>query len=65
MQMPSGILAIDEIGFMNVTENWIPFQHNDEKELIEVLTGEHRRFVKTLRQRAAGGADGVRPSDRR
>ncbi|ESZ32858.1 hypothetical protein X732_27450 [Mesorhizobium sp. L2C066B000] len=49
MQMPSGILAIDEIGFMNVTESWIPFQHNDEKELIEVLTGEHRRFVKTMR----------------
>ncbi|KRB29664.1 hypothetical protein ASE05_30820 [Mesorhizobium sp. Root172] len=48
-QMPSGLLSIVEIGFMNVTENWIPFQHNDEKELIEVLTGEHRRFVKTLR----------------
>ncbi|MER8562788.1 DUF1173 domain-containing protein [Mesorhizobium sp. M0976] len=49
MQRPSGILAIDEIGFMNVTEHWIPFQHSDEKQLIEVLTGEHRRFVKTLR----------------
>ncbi len=48
-QKSSGILSIDEISFMNVTQNWIPFQHNDEKELIEVLTGEHRRFVKTLR----------------
>lgn len=48
-QMPSGILSVDEIGFMNVSEDWVPFQDNDEKQLLEALKDEHRRFVKTMR----------------
>ena len=44
-----GIASIEEIALMPTTGNWIPFEHIWDKDLIETLTTDNRRFTKGLR----------------
>jgi Protein of unknown function (DUF1173) len=45
----AGIASIEEIALMCVTSNWIPFDDNYDKLLIEAMTAAGRRFSKGLR----------------
>jgi hypothetical protein len=45
----TGIAAMEEIAFMTVTSNWIPFESNYDKQLIDTMTHAQRRFMKGLR----------------
>lgn len=49
----AGVASIEEIALMPVTENWIPFETNYDKLLIDKMTGADRRFVKGLRYNLA------------
>jgi hypothetical protein len=45
----SGVASFEEIALMPVTENWVPFENNFDKLLIDAMTQTNRRFVKGLR----------------
>lgn len=44
---------IEELAMMNITENWIPFESGDEKQLLDKLVNDKRRFIKQLRYNLA------------
>lgn len=46
---PKGYPVLQEIGMMLVTENWIPFEHIREVELLSELTRQRRSYLKSLR----------------
>jgi Protein of unknown function (DUF1173) len=43
------IPSFEEITLMMVTENWIPYDNNDELTLLNELTQANKRFIKCLR----------------
>lgn len=45
----AGLATIEEVALMTVTANWIPFESNYDKMLIDAMTQAQRRFVKGLR----------------
>ena len=45
----TGVASIEEIAVMPVTANWIPFETNYDKILIDAMTRQSRRFLKGLR----------------
>lgn len=45
----SGFATLEEVALMVVTENWIPFEHSYDKQLIDALTDNKRSFIKGLR----------------
>jgi hypothetical protein len=45
----SGIPSFEEMTLMMVTENWIPYDNNDELKLLNELTQANKRFIKCLR----------------
>lgn len=45
----TGVASIEEISVMTVSENWIPFETFVEKELLDALVNQKRRFIKGLR----------------
>ena len=45
----AGMAAIEEISLMTVTANWIPFETQYDKQLIDAMTQAQRRFMKGLR----------------
>jgi hypothetical protein len=45
----AGTASIEECSLMLTTENWIPYENIYEKGLLDQLTNDNRRFVKTLR----------------
>ncbi len=45
----AGLAEVEEIGLMLVTSNWIPFADMNEKNLLDRLSQDQRRFVKGLR----------------
>lgn len=49
----SGIPSFGEITLMMVTENWIPYDNNDELKLLSELTQANKRFIKCLRYNLA------------
>ena len=51
---PNGVAKIDAIALMSVTENWIPFKHGYEAELIAELTRRGASFLKGLRYNLPG-----------
>ena len=50
---PTGVASLEEIALMVVTENWIPFEHSYDKQLIDALTNDKRSFIKGLRYNLA------------
>ena len=44
-----GVMSIEAVCLMNVTEHWIPFESLFEWELLDALHREQRRFTKGLR----------------
>jgi hypothetical protein len=46
---PSGFPLVVNISFMNVNENWIPFDSKDDLDLVNQLISENRNFIKGLR----------------
>ena len=45
----SGIAIFQEIAVMTVTEQWLPYEDNDELSLINMLINFNQRFIKCLR----------------
>lgn len=45
----AGVATIEEMGLMVTTDNWIPFDSLPEKNLIDSLSHDKRRFIKGLR----------------
>jgi hypothetical protein len=45
----TGNAWVQEIAFMNVNKDWLPFESSDELALIETLCEQERRFTKGLR----------------
>lgn len=45
----SGIVSVEEAALMNVNSDWIPIESTFDKELVDHLIAERRRFVKGLR----------------
>ena len=46
---PAGIITVDEIALMTVTEQWLPMENVFEQALIERLAGLRSKSVKGLR----------------
>nr|WP_317623802.1 DUF1173 family protein [Acidovorax sp. SUPP3334]BDH38368.1 DUF1173 domain-containing protein [Acidovorax sp. SUPP3334] len=44
-----GVMSIEAACFMNVNDQWLPFESLFEWELLDSLQGAHRRFTKGLR----------------
>ena len=44
----SGNLALENVSFMTVDSNWIPFNNLEEKALVDILLQQKRIFTKTL-----------------
>ena len=49
----TGFATLEEVALMIVSENWIPFEHSYDKQLIDALTANHRPFIKGLRYNLA------------
>ena len=45
----SGIAKLEEIALMTVSDNWIPFDGQDELTLVNELVKMKRHFIKSLR----------------
>lgn len=45
----TGVASIEEISVMTVSDNWIPFETVVEKQLLDTLIHQKRRFIKGLR----------------
>ena len=45
----TGIAHVAEVALMLVTETWIPFESLHDKQLVDAMTSERRRFTKGLR----------------
>jgi Protein of unknown function (DUF1173) len=45
----SGIPSFEELTLMMTTENWIPYENNDELRLLKELTQANKRFIKCFR----------------
>lgn len=45
----AGVPSLEEVAVMTVTEQWIPFEHTFDKQLVGLLIGGERRFTKSLR----------------
>jgi len=45
----SGVAAIQELCLMPVTRQWLPAESGYEKQLLDRLVGQGRRFVRALR----------------
>lgn len=45
----AGVASIEEMGLMVTTDNWIPFESLSDKNLIDSLSRDGRRFIKGLR----------------
>ncbi|WP_233623241.1 DUF1173 domain-containing protein [Burkholderia seminalis] len=45
----TGLATISTMSAMVVTERWIPFEDMYDKVLLDAMTTDHRRFVKSLR----------------
>lgn len=45
----SGFPQVVNISFMNVNENWIPFDSKDDLDIVSQLTSANRHFIKGLR----------------
>lgn len=43
------VANLEEVGMINVTDNWIPYEGAYDRLLIDALTHQNRRFVKGLR----------------
>jgi Protein of unknown function (DUF1173) len=50
----TGLGRAEELAFMNVTADWVPFNNILEFELLDHLAREKRRFIKTMRYNMAG-----------
>lgn len=46
---PTGVASIESLALMNVTSDWLPFENQFEKELVDRLVGQSRRFLKGMR----------------
>lgn len=46
---PAGIVNIEEIALMVVSEDWLPFDNNTEYALLSHLIEHERKFIKSLR----------------
>lgn len=49
----TGVASMEEVALMIVTPNWIPFENLLEKNLLDKLTAENRRFFKGMRYNLA------------
>lgn len=49
----AGVASIEEMGLMVTTDSWIPFESLPEKNLIDKLSRDERRFIKALRYNLA------------
>jgi hypothetical protein len=45
----SGLAHLEEVSLMVTTSNWLPVETMHEKQLLDALTAQGRRFVKGLR----------------
>ncbi len=45
----SGIPSFQEVALIVVSEQWLPYENNDELKLINTLINANRRFIKCLR----------------
>ncbi|MEW4339652.1 DUF1173 domain-containing protein [Chromobacterium vaccinii] len=45
----TGVASLEEVALMCVAENWIPFENQPEKMLLDTLSENKRRFSKGLR----------------
>lgn len=52
----AGVPTIDELSLMPTSREWIPVEDRFELNLVEVLVGSSRRFLKTLRYNAPSDA---------
>jgi hypothetical protein len=43
------LATLEEVTFMNVTAQWLPFESSSDKELLDRLVNANRRFVRGLR----------------
>ncbi len=50
---PTGVASIESLALMNVTADWLPFENQFEKELVDRLVGQGRRFLKGMRYNLA------------
>lgn len=46
---PAGIVNVEEIALMVVSEDWLPFDNNTEYALLSHLIEHERKFIKSLR----------------
>lgn len=46
---PSGVASFEEVALMTVNENWIPYDNSDELQLLNSLTRQNKKFIKSLR----------------
>lgn len=52
----TGVASIEEISVMTVSDNWIPFETVVEKQLLDTLVNQKRRFIKGLRYNLSSDA---------
>lgn len=45
----AGVATVEEMALMVTTDNWLPFENRAEKNLIDMLSTDGRRFLKGLR----------------
>ncbi|SDR63422.1 Protein of unknown function [Rhizobiales bacterium GAS113] len=45
----SGLAVLEEISLQVMTVNWLPFETMQEKQLLDAMTAQGRRFIKGLR----------------
>ena len=45
----SGLAHLEEVSLMVTASNWLPFETVHEKQLLDVMTAQGRRFIKGLR----------------
>ena len=50
---PTGILSLQEVGFMTCNQNWIPIENTYEDRLVAGLCRANRRFMKGMRYQLA------------
>lgn len=51
----TGVASVETIALMVVNENWIPFEHNYDAMLLDVLTRRRASYLKGLRYNLSAG----------
>jgi Protein of unknown function (DUF1173) len=51
----NGVASVETIALMVVNENWIPFEHNYDAMLLDVLTRRRASYLKGLRYNLSAG----------